>query len=228
MLGKRQNALITLNSSHLALTGLASSASIGDKSVMKMLVSKGNGTQSSKRTSPSCRRMRNRGRIRAASEQGSALVEFALVMPIFLTVVFGMCSFGFLINEYLQLTEVCNIGAEQLALTRSQSDPCQVVYNDVVQVSPHLNAPAMIFTFTLNGTVARAIYRRSFLLHCRGHSFCESQSHRSYPRHAEHPICPHQLQRLLPDQPGADQQLLSDRADYGDSSMNPSNESKTP
>jgi Flp pilus assembly protein TadG len=153
MLGKRQNALITLNSSHLALTGLASSASIGDKSVMKMLVSKGNGTQSSKRTSPSCRRMRNRGRIRAASEQGSALVEFALVMPIFLTVVFGMCSFGFLINEYLQLTEVCNIGAEQLALTRSQSDPCQVVYNDVVQVSPHLNAPAMIFTFTLNGTV---------------------------------------------------------------------------
>jgi Flp pilus assembly protein TadG len=93
-----------------------------------------------------------RVRIRRDAERGAALVEFALVIPIFLIVTFGMISMGLLMNEYLELTEVCNIGGQQLALMRNNTDPCQTVYNDLVLVSPHIAASTMILTFTLNGT----------------------------------------------------------------------------
>jgi hypothetical protein len=92
-------------------------------------------------------------RIRRDGERGSALVEFALVMPIFLIVVFGMCSLGFIFNQYLALTEAVNIGGEQLALARGNyADPCKTVAAYVEQASPTLSPTNMTFTFTINGT----------------------------------------------------------------------------
>jgi Flp pilus assembly protein TadG len=108
---------------------------------------------SSGRNETLSRARRVRARVRRDGERGAALVEFALVLPIFLIVTFGMISMGLLMNEYLELTEVCNIGGQQLALMRNNSDPCKTVYDDLVLVSPHIAASAMTLTFTLNGTV---------------------------------------------------------------------------
>lgn len=88
--------------------------------------------------------------LRQDSEGGSALVEFALVVPIFLIVVFGMCSFGILCNQYLELTEAVNVGAEQLSIARGNTtDPCNLVYTQVKQVSPALNSANMTFSITI-------------------------------------------------------------------------------
>jgi Flp pilus assembly protein TadG len=92
-------------------------------------------------------------RNRRDGERGQSAVEFALVVPIFLIVVFGMCSVGLLFNQYLELTEAVNIGGQQLALARGNlSDPCKTVSGYVEQAAPMLNSANMAFTFTINGT----------------------------------------------------------------------------
>jgi Flp pilus assembly protein TadG len=91
--------------------------------------------------------------LHSGGERGAALVEFALVVPLMMAVVFGMCSFGLLFNRYLELTEAVNVGAEQLAIARGNSlDPCNLVYSYVKQVSPLLNSTTMQFQFELNTT----------------------------------------------------------------------------
>ena len=94
-----------------------------------------------------------RARSRHNGERGQSAVEFALVVPIFLIVVFGMCSVGLLFNQYLQLTEAVNIGGQQLALARGNlADPCKTVAGYVEQAGPMLSSANMAFTFTINGT----------------------------------------------------------------------------
>lgn len=87
------------------------------------------------------------------NERGSALVEMALTVPIFMFIVLGMTSFGIIFNQYLQLTEAVNVGGEQLAIARgNDSDPCATVASAVEQVASYLKTSNMTFTFTLNGT----------------------------------------------------------------------------
>jgi Flp pilus assembly protein TadG len=101
----------------------------------------------------SARGRRGPARLRAAGERGAALVEFALVAPLMLALVFAMCSFGFLFNRYLELTEAVNIGGEQLAIARGNSlDPCNLVYTYVKGVSPYLDSTKLKFQFQLNTT----------------------------------------------------------------------------
>jgi Flp pilus assembly protein TadG len=97
--------------------------------------------------------MRAPARLALHGERGSALIEFALVVPLFMVLVFGLCSFGFMFTHYLELTEAVNIGGEQLAIARGNTlDPCLLAYNAVTKVSPYLNGSTMSFTLTLNGT----------------------------------------------------------------------------
>ena len=51
-----------------------------------------------------CYRRRRRGVI-CGGQDGAALVEFALVLPLFLILVFGIISFGLLFNHKLSLTD---------------------------------------------------------------------------------------------------------------------------
>jgi Flp pilus assembly protein TadG len=50
-------------------------------------------------------------RARQASERGTALVEFALVVPILLVVLFGMTDFGKAFNYWIDQTHLANEGA---------------------------------------------------------------------------------------------------------------------
>jgi Flp pilus assembly protein TadG len=98
-------------------------------------------------------RVRRRSqRQRRDGERGAALVEFALVVPIMMILVFAMASFGFLLNQDLALTEATNIGGKQFSITPSYStDPCASVSSAVLAASPYLNSSNTGFSFTFNG-----------------------------------------------------------------------------
>src|SRR5688500_1037712 len=57
------------------------------------------------------RRALLRGRDRARSEDGVALVEFALVLPLLLLLLFGMLDFGKAFNYWIDETHLANEGA---------------------------------------------------------------------------------------------------------------------
>jgi len=56
------------------------------------------------------------------NQKGQAFVEFALVLPILLLLVFGIIQFGILFNNYLTLTDAVRAGARQAAVSRTLSD----------------------------------------------------------------------------------------------------------
>jgi len=58
------------------------------------------------------------GRRRAADERGQALVEFVLLLPIFLMLVFGMIEFGRAFNYWIDMTHLANEGARYAAVNR--------------------------------------------------------------------------------------------------------------
>lgn len=52
------------------------------------------------------------------SGRGQALVEFAVVLPMFLLLILGSFRFGLTINNYVMLTEAVRAGGRQFALSR--------------------------------------------------------------------------------------------------------------
>ncbi len=57
-------------------------------------------------------------------EDGQALVEFALVLPILLMVATGITSFGLVFYHYITLTDAVRSGARTLSLGRGAPTPC--------------------------------------------------------------------------------------------------------
>jgi Flp pilus assembly protein TadG len=63
---------------------------------------------------PIQRRMR-----RTRNEQGQAVVELALVLPLLLMIVLGIVQFGSLFRDYIALTDATRVGARQGSVSRS-------------------------------------------------------------------------------------------------------------
>jgi hypothetical protein len=63
-------------------------------------------------------------------ERGQALVEFAIIVPLFLMIVVGIIQFGVALNYWLDLQRIANQGARWAAVNCGQSafypgsDPC--------------------------------------------------------------------------------------------------------
>lgn len=102
---------------------------------------------------------RSRGRLSLAllcrGERGSALVEFALILPMMLMLTTGLLVFGVAMNNYLQLTNAVSIGARALAVdagTTAGADPCAAGVTAIENAAPALTPGNLTFTFTLNGT----------------------------------------------------------------------------
>jgi Flp pilus assembly protein TadG len=93
-----------------------------------------------------------RSRLRPA-EEGGALVEIALVLPILATLVLGIFSVGVMFMNYLDLTEATGAGAQYLQLIRtSTSDPCGDTFTAIKNAAPGLVSASVNLNFTLNGT----------------------------------------------------------------------------
>ncbi len=52
-------------------------------------------------------------------ERGQALVEFALVLPLFLLLLLGIVQFGSVFRDYIALTDATRVGARQASVARS-------------------------------------------------------------------------------------------------------------
>jgi Flp pilus assembly protein TadG len=88
-----------------------------------------------------------------AGEQGSAIVEFALILPMLLLLTTGIFVFGIAMNNYMQLTNAVSNGARTLAISAQlTTDPCATAYTAVTNAAPNLNASNFTFTYVLNGT----------------------------------------------------------------------------
>jgi Flp pilus assembly protein TadG len=57
------------------------------------------------------------------SERGQTMVEFALVLPILLVVLFAIIQFGILYNHYITLTDATRVGARKGAVSRQAPNP---------------------------------------------------------------------------------------------------------
>lgn len=68
----------------------------------------------------------------AGREEGQALVELALAMPILLLLLTAILQFGSLYNSYEALTDAARTGARQLALEYKSTDPCDAAVSQTV------------------------------------------------------------------------------------------------
>ncbi len=62
-------------------------------------------------------------RARSRAEGGQALVEFALVLPLFLLLLLGIVQFGTVFRDYIALTDATRVGARQASVALSIQPP---------------------------------------------------------------------------------------------------------
>jgi Flp pilus assembly protein TadG len=79
---------------------------------------------------------------RKARDRGSAAVEFALVVPVLLLIVFGIIDFGRLLNAQITLTEAAREGVRLAAL----GDPDAAVQARVAAAAPDLKGVIVTVT----------------------------------------------------------------------------------
>lgn len=85
-------------------------------------------------------------------ESGSSLVEFALVLPLFMLLITGMITFGISLNQYLELTNAVAGGAQYLSTLRANTtDPCSDVSNAIDKAAPFLDPNHLTIKYVLNG-----------------------------------------------------------------------------
>jgi Flp pilus assembly protein TadG len=53
------------------------------------------------------------------SDEGQAVVEFAVILPVLLLVLFGILQFGIVFNNYIQVTSAAREGARKAATSRA-------------------------------------------------------------------------------------------------------------
>ena len=86
-------------------------------------------------------------RTRLRAEDGVAMVEFALVLPVLLAVLTGILQFGLMFNKYISLTDAARIGAREIALSRGTTgNPCTAEETTLENNEPTLNLTAGNFT----------------------------------------------------------------------------------
>jgi Flp pilus assembly protein TadG len=101
------------------------------------------------------------GRWREAAKDcaGGSAVEFALVLPVLLTILFSIMKFGVTLNADLQLTDGVRAAARQFSMSRSSASPYTLATTALQNATPNLTygnvggaSGAKTPTFKINGT----------------------------------------------------------------------------
>jgi Flp pilus assembly protein TadG len=91
------------------------------------------------------------GALFAGSEEGGALIEMALTVPLMLALLVGMSSFGIAYKNQIVLTQATGIAAQYLAQIRTSStDPCADVFTALKNAAPGLTSSSISVTVTMN------------------------------------------------------------------------------
>ena len=67
--------------------------------------------------------MRHQTRLRFRNDDGQAFVEFVIVLPILVLLIFGITQFGLAFRNYIAITDAARVGARAAAVKRTSS-PC--------------------------------------------------------------------------------------------------------
>lgn len=90
--------------------------------------------------------------------EGGALVEMALVVPIMLTLITGMASFGIALNNYLLLSHAADVGARYLAINQGNfsngttTNPCAMAATQIQAAAVGIAASQLSYSITLTPT----------------------------------------------------------------------------
>jgi Flp pilus assembly protein TadG len=82
------------------------------------------------------------------AQDGQALVEFALVLPLLLLFVLGIIQFGILFNNYVTLTDAVRAGARQAAVSRTVANPVAATESRIWGSAAGLDASDLTITVT--------------------------------------------------------------------------------
>ncbi|WP_233852437.1 TadE/TadG family type IV pilus assembly protein [Paraburkholderia sp. HD33-4] len=89
--------------------------------------------------------------MKRTKQRGAATVELALVLPLLLALIFGIVQFGWLMNNYLVLTNAASLGAHQLAAERGYASPASDAIAAVQSQTGALNGTVTI-SMSVGGT----------------------------------------------------------------------------
>jgi Flp pilus assembly protein TadG len=91
---------------------------------------------------------RSMGR-RRERERGQALIEFALVMPLFLLLLLGIVQFGTVFRDYIALTDATRVGARTASVARSinpEGNRVPHIVTKTQQAAVNLDTGKMVIT----------------------------------------------------------------------------------
>jgi Flp pilus assembly protein TadG len=89
---------------------------------------------------------------RRLGKRGQSTVEFAIGLPLLLTLLIGSVEFGVAFNKDLELTYATDSAAQLLSISRGQTtDPCQTTSQAVYSAAPYLSQSSLAFTIVLDG-----------------------------------------------------------------------------
>lgn len=81
-------------------------------------------------------------------ERGQTMVEFTLVLPVLLVLLFGIIQFGIAFNNYVALTDAVRAGARTASVSRFSSTPVADTTNRVKTASGDLDPTKVNVTVT--------------------------------------------------------------------------------
>jgi Flp pilus assembly protein TadG len=93
---------------------------------------------------------RQRAGRRGRKEDGQAIVELAISLPLLLLLVTGIMQFGLMFNKAITLNDAVRSGARALSLAQGLGDPCDYAINQTVASAVNMNLSASQVTATLN------------------------------------------------------------------------------
>ena len=86
-------------------------------------------------------------------DDGQSLVEFAMVVPVFLILVIGIFQFAIAYNNWLILTEATSLGGRAVGISRGSTlDPCSTASTAIIGAAPSLTSSQLTYSLVLNGT----------------------------------------------------------------------------
>jgi Flp pilus assembly protein TadG len=90
-----------------------------------------------------------------SNSEGGALVEMALIVPMMMTLITGMASFGLALNHYLLLSHASDVGARYIAINQGNftngatTNPCAMAATQIQAAAVGLDASQLSYSITL-------------------------------------------------------------------------------
>jgi len=90
--------------------------------------------------------------VRAGREEGSALFEFAMVLPLLAMLVVGIIKAGILFYDYVTLADAVAVGARTLATSRGVTAACTAAETAVTNAATNLITSKITSTISFRST----------------------------------------------------------------------------